>query len=122
MRAWLHLWCSCGALALVWAAAEAAEPVETLYLEVLVNGLDQNLIVRVDRVGGGLYVAAADLLELGFAADKLPAATQDGIPLQDIPGLGAEYDARKQVLKLDVPAADLVAQVLTSSGSEQVPP
>src|SRR5262245_59743148 len=111
-----------GFIALAVLAAAVPAFAETLYLQVFINGVDRELIVRVERVAEEMFISPLDAAELGFAADKLPKAAPCGVSLRAIPGVTAEYDAREQTLKLEVPAANLVTQVLTNSGLEQVPP
>ena len=113
------------ALALITLAAAAhgqsVPGSEELYLQAIVNGLDKELIVRVERSGSELYVSADDLAELGFSAGALPAATRRGVPLGQIRDLRVSYDAHRQILELTAPDTLLATQVLRHSSGENVP-
>lgn len=95
---------------------------EILYLQVLVNGLDKELIVRAVRTAQELYLDGQDLVELGFALERLPAATARGVPLSHVPGLDIHYDATRQLLELKASDEFLATQRLSHVHREPVPP
>jgi len=102
---------------MVMAAAESgaacAADSQALYLQVFVNGLDRQTLVRVDQVGDALYISADELAAVGVKTDGLPLRGDRSIALRDIPAASYRYDPFGQRLDLDLPASLLVPQVLS---------
>lgn len=94
------------------------EAVTAFYLQAAVNGVEKDLIVRVDRRAGVLYMAADELAELGIRIDDLPFDAGQQIALDAVPGLGYDYDAAAQRIVLHVPEGLLRPQRL---GAEPAP-
>ncbi|WP_149136673.1 hypothetical protein [Cupriavidus campinensis] len=90
----------------------AGDEAAAFYLQAAVNGVEKDLIVRVDRRAGVLYMAADELAELGIRIDDLPFDADQLIALDAVPGLGYDYDAAAQRIVLHVPEGLLRPQRL----------
>lgn len=95
-------------------AAAAASPEETvhLYLQVFINGIDQELVVHVERRADELYIDPGELEELRLNAGTLPSSGGNGIALRNIQGVQYRYDAPGQRLDLTVDPALMQPSVL----------
>ncbi|MNX46379.1 F1 capsule-anchoring protein precursor [compost metagenome] len=84
-------------------AAQSVPGAMTLYLEVSLNGMARGLHpFRLQA--GALSASRAVLRELSFS---LPDNAAEWLPLRDLPGLVADYDAARQQLSLTAPLAML---------------
>ena len=103
-------------LALSWMfpLLAAAAPDEVLYLQAFVNGVDQDVIVRVERSAGDFLLQADDLLVLGLKSEILPAASEGRVALSGLAGVQAIYSPLEQRLDLEIPMALLRPQLLGS--------
>ncbi|HZF28384.1 MAG TPA: fimbria/pilus outer membrane usher protein [Gammaproteobacteria bacterium] len=90
----------------------SSEPAEQLYLDAFLNGIDEELIVHVERRLGMLFVGADDLAEIGVRRDDLPLGTDGSIALERIPGLRYDYRPLDQRLDLEVSDERLITQRL----------
>ncbi|MBW8726072.1 MAG: fimbrial biogenesis outer membrane usher protein [Inquilinus limosus] len=86
------------------AAAPAAAEDRALYLDVTVNGQNQQLIGGFVERDGTLYATAEELQAVGVRPPEGADATADGLlPLAAIPGLQYDYDEPAQALRIDLP-------------------
>ena len=106
---------SCGGSRLLAAA-------ETLYLQAFVNGVDQDVIVRVERSANDFQLQADDLLALGLKKEILPDAAHGQIAISAIKGVRADYSALEQRLDLEIPADLLRPQLLGASQEPEQEP
>src|SRR5690349_1510231 len=104
------------------AIAPAVATGETLYLQAFVNGVDQDLIVRVEHSPPDYRVSSGDLAELGFRKESLPADADAWVNLSGLPGVRVSYTALEQRLDLEIPDELLTPQLLGDSGQSEVPP
>lgn len=110
----LPLLCA-GMLALAQAAPAAGLPDPptaapssvTLYLELVVNTESSGQVVPVQLRDGHFYVAAGTLRELHVRTDAPPSAL---VAVDQIQGVGVEYDSLAQRLLLNLPADWLPSQ------------
>lgn len=98
------------------AALEPAGGQQTLLLETYINGHSTGRIAEFQEQAGALYVAPADLEELGLrlppAASARPVAEAPApadklIRLDALPGVSWRIHRRSQTLYLDVPVSGL---------------
>ncbi len=94
-------------------ALAAAEPAQPLYLQVVLNHVDRQLIVRVEQQDGELFMTAEELAAIGVITEGLPADAAGRIALKDIPGARHEYAALDQRLYLSLPDAVLQPQTVS---------
>lgn len=93
--------------------------VQSLQLELVVNGVSSGLIVPVSRTGQGLELASADLAQAGLI---LPPGLGDRIAVETLVGVRARYDVGDQRLRLDVPADWFPRQSITGAGARREKP
>ncbi|HKE95907.1 MAG TPA: fimbria/pilus outer membrane usher protein, partial [Povalibacter sp.] len=79
------------------------EATQELFLQVFLNGIDQEVIFRVERRGDTFYVAADDLSAVGLKIDNLPLDAHRDVALNAIAGVKYNYDEQQQRLDLTVP-------------------
>jgi outer membrane usher protein len=96
----------------VAAPADAADPPEKLYLELYVNGVDQELIVELEPRGERLYIALDELEAAGILVDDLAAPADRRIALDGIPGASHRYSPLEQRLDLQLPPSRLTPDLL----------
>ncbi|WP_239947770.1 FimD/PapC N-terminal domain-containing protein [Dyella terrae] len=84
----------------------------TYYLAASVNGRDQQLIVRVDRVAGGFCVSVDELRELGVRTERLVTSNRNCVALDAIPDLTYHYDAQAQRIDFKLPDSQLQPEQL----------
>lgn len=106
----------CALCAAGWPALPAAasqEPANgTYYLAAFINGLDRQLIVRLDRVDDTFYISADELRELGLITSDLSFDRDQRIALASIADLQYRYEADAQRIDFTVPATRQQAQRL----------
>ncbi len=89
----------------------AANPGEmTLYLELVVNGLETGTISPVLKSTDCFMVPAADLHRVGLISDF----DEERVCLSALPGVKTEYDASRQKLHLMLPPGQLRGQNLSA--------
>lgn len=101
--------------------AEAIAGSQELYLEVSVNEFATGRLARFVMIDGRLQASASTLRELGL---RWPGSedAQGMVPLDDIPGLQAHYDAGNQQLALTAPLELLAGEREHFSAAEQPMP
>lgn len=75
----------------------------TLYLEVIINGMNRGF-ARFTQHDGELMTSAATLRKLGIL---LPAGTPDMVRVASLPGMRTNYDVEQQKLTIDATLAAL---------------
>jgi len=128
---WGALWGFCGlgtisetALAQPGADVLAAQTPANgaYYLAAFVNGLDKQLIVRVDSVDGTFYINADELRELGVVTAGIGFDSDQRVSLASIPDLQYRYEADTQRLILTLPPSRLQAQLIGYRNPPPPPP
>lgn len=120
IRLALQLIVACGCSRLLSATAPDSAA-ETLYLQAFVNGVDQDVIVRVEHRENEFYLEAEDLRVLGLKNELLPA-TQKSVALSTLAGIRANYTELEQRLDLAVPIEMLEPQLLNNSSGQETAP
>jgi len=92
------------------------------YLAAFVNGVDKQLIVRVDRSDDAFYISADELHELGILTGGLNFDNNQQIALSAIPGLQYNYHEDSQRIDFTMPDASLRPEVIGYSNPPPPPP
>ncbi|MGC1303551.1 MAG: fimbria/pilus outer membrane usher protein [Caulobacteraceae bacterium] len=100
-------------------------PDEILLLDISINGQDQSETRPVLKRDGGLFVRMSDLKSWRIKVPAGLGAPVDGVdyaPLASLPGVAADIDTARQMLRLTIPPDDFETTVLTTSaGRERAP-
>lgn len=94
-----------------------------LFLEVLVNQVPLQGLVRMRVLGNQVWADHSTVVELGLKADAIPPALwqQDLVRLDQVPHVELNYDAPKQQLKLQAPIDMLDRNITHAPRTRRLP-
>ncbi len=100
----------------------AAAHLNTLYLEVFINGFPANLIAEFHATPAGYAATPAELRDIGLDLDDAQGDENGLVPLDSIHGLTYAYDPQTQTIRFDLPPDLLMPQILDASKRRQATP
>lgn len=102
------------------APAAQSEQVETLFLELVINDVSTERIIRVERRSGHYYVSSEDLADTPLRLERTRTAVP--VPVDLLPGIEVDYDIGLQRLTLRLPPDWLPHQVVGRTPRPSVEP